>query len=182
SVYFKLGNLDKAFEASEKARHHLIEIQTEFNKKNVSELETKYQTEKKEQEITLLKSQKQIVEQQKKNQRNILLGGISIVSIVGLFLFFLFRNRQKTTTKLKELDALKSSFFTNISHEFRTPLTLISSPIDDTLADDSISDKKRQQFTIAKQNSNRLLELVNQLLELSKIDEGHLKLQLQQGQ
>ena len=181
SVYFNLGNFEKAFEASEKARHHLIEIQTEFNKQNVSELETKYQTEKKEQEINLLKSKNEIVEQQKRNQRNILLAGIGIVTIVGLFLFFLYRNRQITNTKLKELDALKTSFFANISHEFRTPLTLISSPINDILADDSISDKKRQQFNVAKQNSERLLALVNQLLDLSKIDEGRLKLHLQQG-
>lgn len=181
SVYFNLGNFEEAFEASEKARHHLIEIQTEFNKENVSELETKYQTEKREQEINLLKSQKEIVEQQKKNQKNILLSGIALTTIAGLFLFFLYRNRQKTNTKLKELDALKSNFFANISHEFRTPLTLISSPIDDLLAEDSISNKQREQFTIAKQNSERLLELVNQLLDLSKIDEGRLKLQLQKG-
>ncbi|MEM5565200.1 response regulator [Psychroserpens sp. AS72] len=181
SVYFNLGDFEKAFKASEKARHHLLKIQTEFNKENVSELETKYQTAKKEQEIALLKSQNEIIEQQKRNQRNILLGGISIVSIVGVFLFFMYRNRQKINIKLKELDTLKSNFFTNISHEFRTPLTLISSPIDDVLADDTISDKKRQQFAIAKQNSNRLLELINQLLDLSKIDEGHLKLHLQQG-
>ncbi|WP_179007590.1 response regulator [Winogradskyella forsetii] len=181
SVYYNLGNYKKAFEASEKARQYLNAIQTEFNRENVSELETKYQTEKKEQEINLLKSQKEIVEQQKTNQKNILLSAIALTTIAGLFLFFLYRNRQKTNTKLTELDALKSNFFTNISHEFRTPLTLISSPIDELLAEDSISDKKRQQFTVAKQNSERLIELVNQLLELSKIDEGHLKLQLQEG-
>lgn len=181
SVYFNLGNFEKAYEASEKARQHLIKIQTAFNKENISELETKYQTEKKEQEISLLKSQNEIEEQHNKNQKNMFLGGISILSIAGLFLFFLYRNRQKTNIKLKELDALKSNFFANISHEFRTPLTLISSPINDILAEDSISDKKRKQFTIAKQNSERLLELVNQLLDLSKIDEGHLRLQLQKG-
>lgn len=181
SVYNNLGDYKKAFESSEKARKYLNDIQTEFNKENVSELETKYQTEKKEQEINLLKSQNKIVEQQKANQKNLLLGGIALTSIAGFFLFFLYRNRQKTNNKLKELNTLKSSFFANISHEFRTPLTLISSPIDDILAKDSISNKQRQQFTIAKQNSERLLELVNQLLDLSKIDEGHLKLQLQEG-
>ncbi|BAO74535.1 response regulator [Winogradskyella sp. PG-2] len=181
SVYFNLGKFDKAFEASEKARHHLMSIQTEFNKKNISELETKYQTSKKEQEIKLLKSQNEIIEEQKKNERYILLGSICILSIIGFALYFLFRNRQKTNTKLKELDTLKSNFFANISHEFRTPLTLINSPIDDILTEDSISNQKRQQFTIAKQNSERLLKLVNQVLDLSKIDEGQLKLKLQQG-
>lgn len=151
------------------------------NRANITELETKYQTEKKVKEIALLKSQNEIVEQQKKNQKNLLLAGLSITTIAGLFLFFMYRNRQKTNAKLKELDALKSNFFANISHEFRTPLALISSPIDDILSDETIPDNKRQQFTIAKQNSDRLLSLVNQLLDLSKIDAGHLKLHLEKG-
>lgn len=181
SVYFNLGNFEDAFKASEKARQHLTVIQTEFNRNNVSELETVYQTNKKEQEISLLKSQNEIIEQRSKNQKIILLSAVGITTIAGLFLYLLYRNRKKTNTKLRELDMLKTNFFTNISHEFRTPLTLISSPIDDTLSDDTISNKKRQQFTVAKQNAERLLELVNQLLDLSKIDEGHLKLQLQRG-
>ena len=92
-----------------------------------------------------------------------------------------YRNQQKTHAKFKELDTLKSNFFANISHEFRTPLSLILSPIDDALNDESISEHKRRQFMIAKQNSERLLSLVNQLLDLSKIDAGHLKLHLQNG-
>ncbi|SDH33372.1 response regulator [Winogradskyella thalassocola] len=180
-LYKKNNDLSLALEAYD----NYIAIQKKVDEKDIKEktfeLEAKYQTEKKEQEITLLKSQKEIIEQQNRNQKNLMLGGIGITTIAGLFLFFLYRNHQKTNTKLKELDALKSNFFTNISHEFRTPLTLITSPIDDMISDDTISDKKRQQFTVAKQNSNRLLELVNQILDLSKIDAGHLKLYLQQG-
>ena len=148
---------------------------------SVDKLETKYQTKEKEQEIALLKSQNETVEQQKRNQRNLLLGGIGITTIVGLFLFGLFRNRQKTNTKLKELDTAKSNFFANISHEFRTPLTLITNPIERTLEEDNLSDTKRQQFEMAKRNSDRLLSLVNQLLDLSKIDDGQLKLQIEKS-
>ncbi|MDN3493446.1 response regulator [Winogradskyella bathintestinalis] len=106
-----------------------------------------------------------------------------IIAILTTFLYLTY-HQKLAVNKLnlaKELNQLKSNFFTNISHEFRTPLTLISSPIDDTLSDDSISENKRQKFIVAKQNSERLLELVDQLLDLSKIDEGHLKLQIQQG-
>jgi signal transduction histidine kinase/DNA-binding response OmpR family regulator len=181
SVHFNLGNFKKAFEASEKARYQLMTIQKEFNKNNISELETKYQTVKKEQEIALLESQNKIIEQKRKSQNNILISILSITIIAGIFFFSLYRNRKKTNTKLKELDKIKSNFFTNISHEFRTPLTLIVTPIDDLLEEDGLSDKKRHQFTIAKQNSERLLELVNQLLELSKIDAGQLKLNIQRG-
>ncbi len=156
----------------------LDQIQTA---EKIKEIEGKYQTANRDKVITSLRSQNELALQQKKNQRNLMLGAIGVTTIGGLFLFVLYRNRQKTNTKLKELDELKSNFFTNISHEFRTPLTLITSPIDDLLLEETLSDKKRQQFTVAKQNSQRLLELVNQLLELSKIDAGQLKLNIQPG-
>ncbi|WP_456442166.1 response regulator [Psychroserpens sp.] len=181
SVHFNLGNFEKAFLASERARNQLIAIQSGFNKENVSELETKYQTEKKEQEIKLLTYQKELANKQKRTERIFLLGGIIITGLLALFLFLLYENRKKTTTKLRELDAKKSRFFANISHEFRTPLTLISNPIDEAIGDTSLSHQKRKQFKIAKRNSDRLLELVNQLLDLSKIDAGELKLQIQDG-
>lgn len=152
---------------------------TKSNK--VLELETKYQTEKKEKEIALLKSEKELTEQKQKSERNLLIGGLGLTTLAGLFLFVLYRNRQKTNTKLKELDTAKSNFFANISHEFRTPLTLISNPIDQAIEDTSLSGKKRAQFVMAKRNSDRLLSLVNQLLDLSKIDAGQLKLHIQKG-
>ena len=128
-----------------------------------------------------MKSQNETVEAQKKNQRNLFFGVAGIVSIAGLFLFSIYRNRKKTNNKLRELDKAKSNFFANISHEFRTPLTLIAHPIDEALDDETISDKKREQFVMAKRNSERLLSLVNQLLDLSKIDAGQLKLHIQKG-
>lgn len=181
SVHFNLGNYKRAYEASEKARYHLKVIETEFNKKNISELETKYQTNKKEQEITLLASENEVIAQKQKSQRNIFIGGITLTTIAGVFLFFLYQNRKKTNTKLRELDRAKSNFFTNISHEFRTPLTLINAPIEAILEDNQIDEEQKQQFAIAKRNSDRLLALVNQILDLSKIDAGELRLHIQKG-
>ena len=112
---------------------------------------------------------------------------IYFISIIILVLFIVIyaiikhHSQQNLNKKLKELDKIKSKFFTNISHEFRTPLTLISNPIEATLEDNTISDKKRQQFETAKRNSERLLSLVNQLLDLSKIDAGQLKLYIQKS-
>ncbi|WP_456423006.1 ATP-binding protein [Lutibacter sp.] len=146
------------------------------------ELEKKYQTQKKEHQITLLKTARELAKQQKINQRNLFIIGIGIVSFAGLFFFFLYRNRQKTTKKLEELAKLKSNLFANISHEFRTPLTLISGPIQQQLKKKQLSKIDRTNFEIIQQNTTRLLALVNQLLDVSKIESGTTKLNVVQHQ
>ena len=180
-LYSQNGNFKLAYENMQKALVQSYTAYQNSNTKNAQELEAKYQTEKKEQEIALLKSQNELVEQQKKNQRNMLLGGLGITSIAGIFLFVLYINRQKTNNKLREIDTLKTNFFTNISHEFRTPLTLISAPIQDSLEDQKITDQKRKHFEIAQKSTKRLSSLVDQLLELSKIDSGNRKLLIQKN-
>ncbi|MDT0557076.1 response regulator [Ichthyenterobacterium sp. W332] len=177
-----LGDFKTAFEASQEANRLIEAIQAKNNDENVFELEAKYETEKKEQEIKLLNSQNLLIEKQKKNQRIILLSGLTISALAALFLFFLFKSRRKVNNKLRELDTAKSRFFANISHEFRTPLTLISNPVSEAAEDETLPEEKRKQFVVAKRNSNRLLTLVNQLLDLSKIDANQLKLHIEKGE
>jgi DNA-binding response OmpR family regulator len=75
---------------------------------------------------------------------------------------------------------MKSRFFANISHEFRTPLTLILGPSERILKKTSENDTKKQAGSI-KQNASRLLGLINQLLDLSKLEAGELKLRASVG-
>ncbi|UCH94728.1 MAG: response regulator [Candidatus Aminicenantes bacterium] len=83
---------------------------------------------------------------------------------------------KEQSEKFKEIDMAKSRFFTNLSHEFRIPLTLIMGPMEQMLA--QTRDKvQKEQLNIMLQNSKRLLTLVNQLLDLSRIDSGKMKLQ-----
>jgi len=167
-----------AFINMQKAIVYKDTLYKERNNKTALELEKKYLTQQKEQEITLLKSQNELTEQQKINQRNQLLGGIGVTSLAGLFFFVLYRNRQKTTQKLQDLDKAKSNFFTNISHEFRTPLTLISGPIQKQLQNENLPDEERDNFEMMHRNSTRLLSLVDQLLDISKIEAGSLQLKI----
>lgn len=82
------------------------------------------------------------------------------------------------TQKLKELDEMKSDFFANISHEFRTPLTLILGPVEqlEQVETDKI---KKQKLQTVKKNAGTLLKLINQILDLSKIETGKAKLKLE---
>lgn len=174
--YFGKGEFKKAYSYLESAKESIQEVQQIRNTERVEEIEANYQTEKKEQEIILLKSQNQLIEQQKTNQRYIFLGSIAVISLAGLFFFFLYRTRQKTTIRLQELDQAKSIFFANISHEFRTPLTMISGPLQSQLQKEDLREEDKSTFKMMYRNSTRLLGLVDQLLDISKIEEGQLKL------
>lgn len=77
--------------------------------------------------------------------------------------------------QLKQLDELKSKLYTNISHEFKTPLTLISAPIQD-LYDAEENPKTKKTYKLILINCDRLLNLINQILNLSKLDSGKIKL------
>jgi len=180
-AYAQLGNYEKAFESSER----LLELKdslAEQNKVALSiELETKYQTEKKEKEIALLEAKNKTIELQKVNQRYLFIAGIGVFSLTAVLLYLALWNRQKTNKRLKELDKAKSRFFENISHEFRTPLSLISAPIEEQLIKQNLTSQERRKLSIAKNNSLRLLALVNQILDLSKLKSNHYRLKVQES-
>ncbi len=86
-------------------------------------------------------------------------------------------------SRLKELDEAKTRFFANIAHEFRTPLTLVQCPLDDVLDSDDaklLSDDSAFRIRLAHRNIRQLRSLVEQLLDLSKIKAGKMKLRAEQ--
>jgi signal transduction histidine kinase/ligand-binding sensor domain-containing protein/DNA-binding response OmpR family regulator len=118
----------------------------------------------------------------------ILYGATIILIVIGVREYDLRRQRLKHqlelehehAVKLEEIDSIKSRFFANISHEFRTPLTLILGPafkIKTECKDENLT----KQAGLIQRNANRLLELINQLLDLSKIEAGKLKLCVSKG-
>lgn len=80
---------------------------------------------------------------------------------------------------LRNLDQVKSHFFANISHEFRTPLTLILGQVESVMSSD-IETKEKGKLQVANRNARRLLTLINQLLDLSKLEAGSMELHTEQ--
>lgn len=110
-----------------------------------------------------------------------LLYGLVVLGVLYMF-YYLQRRRiehQSEAQRLKEVDSLKTRLYTNITHEFRTPLTVIS----------GMASQLREQpqqwlergVPLIERNSQRLLELVNQMLDLSKLESGKMTLQLYQA-
>lgn len=108
---------------------------------------------------------------------------------LAIYAYFKWRWRMQLDLQLKEEEALrfkklndlKSKLYTDISHEFRTPLTLISGPIDAKLGEGGLSDTDFSNFSMIKRNTNRLITLVDQLLYLAKLEKGKMKLKIREG-
>jgi signal transduction histidine kinase/ligand-binding sensor domain-containing protein/DNA-binding response OmpR family regulator len=94
---------------------------------------------------------------------------------------FLLKQERIETARQHEMDMLKLKFFTNISHEFRTPLTLIISPIERLKK--LVSDKEhKEQLQLIHRNARRLLTLVNQLLDFRRLEVQGLSLEVSEGE
>jgi signal transduction histidine kinase len=84
-----------------------------------------------------------------------------------------YEEERQRAEALAEIDRAKTAFFSNISHEFRTPLTLMLGPIEDELNEpDPLPPARRERLTVAHRNALRLLKLVNTLLDFSRIEAG----------
>jgi GAF domain-containing protein len=83
-----------------------------------------------------------------------------------------YEAERKRAEALAEIDRAKTLFFSNVSHEFRPPLTLMRGPLEDVLAGGNVPDPERARLDTAHRNSLRLLKLVNSLLDFSRIEAG----------
>ncbi|WP_297100420.1 substrate-binding domain-containing protein [uncultured Draconibacterium sp.] len=84
---------------------------------------------------------------------------------------------KKLSDKVEKITQEKLKFFTNISHEFRTPLTLIVGPLEDLLKTSDLPDNIYKRVSLMHKNSLRLLQLINQLMDFRKIENSKMKLQ-----
>lgn len=114
------------------------------------------------------------------------LGAIGILFLARHFTIqranyrFRVAQQEKEAKRIHELDMLKLKFFTNVSHEFRTPLSLIIAPVE-KLVKQTEDEPQKKQFQLIYRNARRLLGLVNQLLDFRKLEMKELRLQTSMG-
>jgi signal transduction histidine kinase/ligand-binding sensor domain-containing protein/DNA-binding response OmpR family regulator len=107
-----------------------------------------------------------------------------LLAIAGLYLLYKQRTKQKIRqieeTKRQEMHKVQLQFFTNISHEFRTPLSLILGPLE-RLMKENARPALQHYFDLMYRNTQRLLDLINELMDFGKLESGALKLAVMKG-
>ncbi len=114
----------------------------------------------------------------------IIYGIFAVLTLCGLIIIFDQANRRDKARKIsklasnkeKELYKAKINYFTNITHEIRTPLTLIKMPLDKLIAKGAYTPESEKDLRTIQENTDRLLSLTNQLLDMRKMEQNEIKL------
>ncbi|MFY0685695.1 MAG: response regulator [Cyclobacteriaceae bacterium] len=196
-----LSELEQYKEATyyfDKAYNLLYQITDENDRSNLAEMEARYQTGKKEAENEALKREAILQQEIIDKQKQLLIGVIILVLLLFGLMLFVYRSsvlrkrllteiqKQKEqieyqSNKLKQLDNAKSRFFANISHDLRSPLTLILGSLDQVLEDpkSKLDEDTKDQLKIGYKNGKRLLFMADEIRDLTRLEEGKLKLKKQ---
>lgn len=197
-AYEKINNPDRALYYYKEYVAAKDSLLNKEKNQEIGRLESKFELNKslyenqiKEKENQILKEEAQIQEQQIRFQNTVILAIIAILIILSVFAFILrkqLRERKRLhkkieaqASKLKELDQAKTRFFANISHDLRSPLTLILGSLDKiTERDYEILDKESKELLdLGIKNGKRLLYLADEIMDLTRLEEGKISLDLQ---
>jgi len=105
--------------------------------------------------------------------------GAALIALAIYVIFTMYKLRHKVEVE-QIITNLKLKFFTDISHELRTPLTLISSPVTNILQNNRLEPEVRDQLTLVQSNTQRMLRLVNQILDFRKVQNRKMKLRIEE--
>ncbi len=105
--------------------------------------------------------------------------GIVLIILVAVYILFTIYRLKHEVSVEQQVSDIKLRFFTNISHELRTPLTLIAGPVEHVLKNSRLPEDAREQLIVVERNTNRMLRLVNQILDFRKIQNKKMKMQVQ---
>lgn len=167
--YKEMGDCKSALAAYEEAsslRESILDMEKMNRMQNVS-----LNIEKSRQARLMLEANNRLERERSARQNGFAILGMGLVVLVFIvvMLLYLARIRHRSLLEVRRMSALRESFFTNITHEFRTPLTLILGISHDMQSMKGISDSVRSKAGIIESQGKGLLNLINQLLDISRI-------------
>ncbi len=179
---------------------------SEENIRKIEQLRNQYEIQQQEAENEFLRRQDELNKQVIERQQTIILltgGGVLLLLIIAAISFRAYRIRkrlseeisqqkdqieedknliERQSEKLKELDAAKSRFFANVSHDLRSPLSLIMGNLEMIGEDEEayLTSKAKKSLEVAFKNSKRLLYLTDEINDITRLEEGKIRLKLEQ--
>ncbi len=180
-LYRKRKLWEKSIEELKVAQNYKDLLFNESKTQLIEELNIAYDTEKREKILQEEKAKVISGELRRKKTLFISITAIMLLLMLSVVFFYIARSRRRVNEKQRELSELKTNFFNNISHEFVTPITLIKGTTEHLVESGSIDREHQEAYETINRNCNRLLNLVNQLLNLAKIDVGKYHYYFQKG-
>lgn len=171
TVYDSLGDYKNAYTYIKMQLEANERLLTATQQKEIEELEIRYQSEKKEKEIQL---QKQEIEKGKNQRNTIIFTTIFLFLLIGFSVYFIFQRRKI----MQRYEQEKLKLFENLFHEIRTPLTLINGPIQ---VMKQAGTANQEQLHLMEKNARKLIGLINELLDASKLGKGNYQLHFNTG-
>lgn len=183
-VYAAKGDYSQAYRFLRESAGAADSLFREELAEKLADADTRYETSKKEAQIA---EQQLEIARQRNSKNNLIIGGLLLLLLAAAvfqYLFYKQRRRkkeaemalaleQREASRLRDLDEMKTRFFTNISHELRTPLTLIISPLEEVIRQLRQVNLQTHLET-AFRNSRNLHNLVNEILDLAKMEAGQV--------
>ena len=166
------GNYALALKSYVKSREYADNVTSEKNLNHIQNVRVGYERERKQNEIEMLNRSWEA----ERRSRNALLTMsliallLTVATIAVLIYLITLRNRNQKM--LKEMETMKSNFFTNITHEFRTPLTVIHSAAGHIMKETSADSPLHRDAEDIMRHGKSLLSLINQILDIAKLSSG----------
>ncbi len=175
STYASMGDYKLALDKYIEFRDMERETMGESHVTALNEMEIKYETAKKESEIQQLKTQSEL----EATQRNVFLVIMAFLIILTSAVVYVLRLRNKTNKKLQLINRSKTNFYANVSHELKTPLTLIKGPVSSIIEKkaDDLDQETLDDLKLIDRNTDQLSQLVVQLLDIARSEDGKLELE-----
>lgn len=180
----KLGQHERALYFIEMHNQQKDSLDRQNTAAKMANLQAQFMTSRKQAEIDQLSREAAIKDLSIQRNQAVLIGvSVALILVGAITIVVISRNRRIQRAKEEqrraflEVDQLKSRFFTNISHEFRTPLSLIIGPLERMHSTGNLQ-ASQTDVTVMHKNAYNLLTLVNELLDLSRIDAGLMTLRL----
>ncbi|MCV9385902.1 hybrid sensor histidine kinase/response regulator transcription factor [Reichenbachiella ulvae] len=190
-AYTETGKYKKAITLRSSFEYLHDSIQSLETAKQVGITEIRSNAAKQEAEFELLKKQDELHQQTIKAQNTLLFSALIIILLVLGVTVIIYRasklnkklsdQNKAQAERLIQLDAAKSRFFANISHDLRTPMTLIMGGIQKVLENENIylDSKSEKQLSIGLKNGERIIHLTNEINELIKLEDGQMQITCQ---